>query len=180
MNRRKRAIRQQVEQLLKEKRINAAPVDVEALANSLGIEVKKTSSADDISGFLLRREGVHPVIGINILHHPNRQRFTIGHELGHYVLNHKGELHVDRNMVRLLRDATSSTGEIPEEIEANRFAAELLMPAEFLERDFEDLEGTDFLDDRRMLQLAKRYRVSVQAMTRRLIDEGYISEDIPS
>jgi Zn-dependent peptidase ImmA (M78 family) len=61
-----------------------------------------------------------------------RQRFTIGHELGHLTLHHGHDLILER-LVRLnFRDATSSTANDEEEIEANHFAAELLMPHDFL------------------------------------------------
>src|ERR1039457_3470177 len=82
----------------------------------------------------------------------------------------------DRSIVKL-RSKVSSSGEDQEEVEANRFAAELLMPGELLAKDLETLLLTDFLDERRMQQLAKRYAVSVQAMTNRLISLGYLHPD---
>lgn len=92
-------------------------------------------------------------------------------------------MHVDRSVLRLrntpslrLRNTASSKGEDTEEIEANRFAAELLMPQGFLERDLKEFSITDLHDDRGMQQLAKRYKVSVQAMTTRLGSLGYITE----
>lgn len=174
--RERKKIRDLVATLLKDNGVKEVPVDVEGIAKSLGIEIRKSPTEDDISGFLLRQDEGPAVIGVNILHHPNRQRFTIGHEIGHFVLRHKNGLYVDRSMVKL-RSAASSTGEDPEEVEANRFAAELLMPADFIERDFENAPGMDFLDDRKMMQIAKRYQVSLQAMTRRLIDLGFLSSE---
>jgi len=61
-------------------------------------------------------------------------------------------------------------------VEANGFAAELLMPAEFLSDDLRKLTLTDLLDDRKMQQIAKKYQVSVQAMTNRLVSLGYLPE----
>ena len=54
-----------------------------------------------------------------------------------------------------------------DEIEANGFAAELLMPTEVLERE---LQGTDldYEDDELTRRLANRYEVSLQAMAIRL------------
>ena len=66
-------------------------------------------------------------------------------------------------------------GEDVEEREANLFAAELLMPAAFLK---EDLLGkdVDLIGDSAFLQrLAKKYDVSVQALTFRLANLGYIT-----
>lgn len=61
----------------------------------------------------------------NKIHHQNRQRFTIAHELGHFVLNHgfKVNEHLEVENFK-----TKS----PIEREANIFAAELLMPKQKL------------------------------------------------
>jgi Zn-dependent peptidase ImmA (M78 family) len=160
--------------LLRSGNITSAPVDVESVARRLGILVRRTPTDDDISGFLLRHPGGQAIIGVNTLHHPNRQRFTIAHEIGHFIL-HQQQVHIDRAVVKL-RDRASSQGDDDEEVEANGFAAELLMPVEFLGRDLERLPPTDFHDDRRMQQLAKSYLVSVQAMTNRLVILGFLPE----
>ena len=170
---RRRLIQSEVVELLQRNNITEAPVDVERVAKSVHIAVRRTPSEDDISGFLLRQAG-QAIIGVNTLHHPNRQRFTIAHELGHFVLHQHDEVHIDRAVVKL-RDRTSSKGEDPEEVEANGFAAELLMPEQFLTRDLARLTFTDLLDDRGMQRLAKQYQVSVQAMTNRLVSLGYLS-----
>lgn len=172
---RRRIIRTEVIELLETNLISSAPVDVERIARSLGILVRRTPTDDDISGFLLRDAGGRAVIGVNTMHHPNRQRFTIGHEIGHFILHPEGTMHVDRTVIKL-RDRASSQGEDYEEIEANTFAAELLMPINFLSRDLQRLPPTDFHDDRRMLQLAKNYQVSVQAMTNRLVSLRFLPE----
>ena len=172
---RRRLIQTAVTDLLQKGNINEAPIDVERIARNLNIAVKRTPSEDDISGFLLRHPGGQAIIGVNTLHHPNRQRFTIAHEIGHFVLHQQEEVHVDRSVVKL-RDRASSKGEDPEEVEANGFAAELLMPADLLSGDLARLTFTDLLDDRGMQQLAKRYQVSVQAMTNRLVSLGYLPD----
>lgn len=61
-------------------------VDVEALARTLGIEVKRYAYRKDISG-TLQLYGRDWVIGINDADTMNRQRFTIAHEIGHYVMH---------------------------------------------------------------------------------------------
>ena len=57
-------------------------------------------------------------------------------------------------------------------MEANRFAAELLMPIEFLQADLEKSEF-DLADDSELQTLAKRYGVSLQALAIRLNGLGY-------
>src|SRR6266478_4644622 len=74
---RKRFIRLEVDQLLQRNSIASAPIDVERVARNLKILIRRTPTDDDISGFLLRHPGGQVVIGVNTLHHSNRQRFTI-------------------------------------------------------------------------------------------------------
>jgi len=74
-----------------------------------------------------------------------------------------------------IRDGKSSKAVDPEEMEANRFAAELLMPTEFLVRDIEDLENFD--PESVVALLARRYKVSPQAMRIRLGNFGFMPAD---
>ena len=62
---------------------------------------------------------------------PAQQNFTIAHELGHYVLKHHESAEFKDNYSVLLRN-TGDTPESPMECEANWFAENLLIPADFL------------------------------------------------
>ena len=166
-------ILQTVKSLLERNLVAAPPVNVEAVAARIGVHLRKTPTEDDVSGFLLK-QGPISVIGVNALHHPNRQRFTIAHEIGHFMLDHFDEVHVDKAVIKL-RNEASRKGILKEEVEANRFAAELLMPREFLEKELSRGSLSDLLDDHGMQQLAKRFQVSVQAMSNRLTSLGYIA-----
>lgn len=148
--------------VLKEHDVASAPVPVERIARQLGVRVQYAPLDNDLSGMAHIREGV-VIVGVNSLHAPNRQRFTLAHELGHVVLHRKileDNVHVDRV---LLRDRDSSAGLYREEIEANAFASELLMPAEFLDTM---LGGRQVIldDDEEISTLAKKFRVSESAM----------------
>jgi len=111
---------------------------------------------------------------VNSQHHPNRQRFTIAHELGHLLLHGYRTPHADTQF--RLRDARSSEGSVLEEIQANRFAAELLMPRTMILKAIQrygfqhapanEMEEEQF--DALVSKLAKDYGVSRQAMTIRL------------
>jgi len=69
----------------------------------------------------------------------------------------------------MFRNSHSSDGTDIKEIEANRFAAELLMPEEKLRADIKKKSGIDlFGDEDKLKELAERYQVSEQAMTIRL------------
>lgn len=49
-------------------------------------------AGNDVMGAIdFKGEGSTPVIYINKYNHPNNQKFTLAHELGHYVLNHRDQ-----------------------------------------------------------------------------------------
>jgi len=171
-------IRALVNQLLEELGIQTGPVPVDKVANALGVEVRWEPADPDLSGFLVRDpKDRRAIIGVNSKHHKNRQRFTIGHELGHFLL-HKGEkVHVDsldRAFEVKLRDEDSSTGTDSDEREANLFAAELLMPASFLKEDLANLDTLDLFRQDVLKPLARKYGVSTEALTFRLANLNYI------
>jgi Zn-dependent peptidase ImmA (M78 family) len=112
---------------------------------------------------------------VNSSQHENRQRFTIAHELGHYLLHKGTKLHFDEDFRIDYRDATSSDATKREEVEANGFAAALLMPERILMRDWRRLEPNDKEIPETIRALAKRYRVSHKAMELRLVNLGFIS-----
>ncbi len=161
MEREKRA-----EQLLVKARIDAAPVPVEQVANHLGIKVESTDLGEDCSGVLVRKHN-RAVIGVNWAHHSNRRRFSIAHEIGHFVL-HKDDTYVDKGYRVNFRDLEAGSGTRKEEIEANAFAAALLMPEEWV-RDAFKQQPFDLTEDDSLEALAKKFEVSTQAMTYRLI-----------
>ena len=108
------------------------PVNPEALATAEGIWSSDAGSRTRTSPGILFRDGDHHVIGVNSAHPPVRQRFTIAHELGHRALHPGRELILDVPVRVNLRDKTSSMASDIEEIEANAFAAALLMPQQMI------------------------------------------------
>jgi Zn-dependent peptidase ImmA (M78 family) len=175
MSVRRKHIRTVTEQLLARHQVQSAPVPVEKIARSLGLTVRKEPTEDDLSGFLVRdRKKGTAIIGVNARHHPNRQNFTVAHELGHFLLHEGDAIHVDRRFQVKLRNEESSKGTDLEEKEANLFAAELLMPKSFLEGDLAEIGEFDLDDDATLTKLAKKYGVSTQALTIRLGYLGYV------
>lgn len=162
-------IRELVEDLLKRHGVaQKIPVPIEEIARAEGAELRYMPYDGDLSGMVYRDDD-RTVIGVNSLHHPNRERFTIAHELGH-MLMHKGkEVFVDRKFRINFRDGASAEGIEPEEIDANRFAAEILIPYDMI---VEDLKGQqlDAVDEEEIAKLARKYRVSTQTMTYRIFN----------
>jgi Zn-dependent peptidase ImmA (M78 family) len=140
-------------------------VDVEAVAANLGAHVRYAPYEGDLAGMLIRAGG-DTYIAVNSAHHKNRQRFTTAHECGHLIFHHE-PVFVDRSFSVLRRDENSSTAEDIMEIEANQFAAELLMPIGQLKREL-IANDIDLEDDDQISRIAKRYAVSMQAMSYRI------------
>ena len=109
----------------KDSGINELPIDLEKLVKKLGIRLKEESLDDDISGELYRdqKDGSW-VIVVNSNQTEARKRFTIAHELGHYVL-HRNESDVFEDEIFFRSDEKDLS-----EYQADNFAAELLMPKE--------------------------------------------------
>lgn len=171
---RKRKIRALVQDLLAKHGLTGPSIPVDRIAKALGIRLYIDALEGEISGFAYRAKD-QMVIGVNTWHAPVRQRFTIAHELGHLLLHNFDLLHIDRGFTLRLRSELSGQGTDEEEVEANRFAAELLMPESFLREDLEGLESIDLLDDECVSDLAKKYEVSKQALLIRLATLGYIA-----
>jgi hypothetical protein len=159
-------IRQMISELLEKNRVTAPPVPVEAIVRAEEVSVRY-SDLREISGLAVRKERT-ALIGVNRNHSPGRRRFTLAHEFGHIMLHRGKELRFDKDFRVNLRSGTSSDGTDIEEIEANFFAASLLMPKRFLDDDERTL-SMEIEDPRAIRELAKAYLVSAQAMSTRLL-----------
>lgn len=135
-----------------------APVRVVAIAKDLGIKVYKTMDFDDrISGLIQKDERYGGKSGYAIYangRHPvTRRRFTIAHELGHFYLHREliGDGITDDGLYRSrLRGRFES--------QANRFAANLLMPRKLVWEFI--AQGVDTVEE-----LAEKFEVSKSAMS---------------
>lgn len=174
------SIDSRVEELLLKHQIQNPPVPVKRIAKDEGLMLLESPFPSDVSGALVR-SGKVVAIAVNLSQHTNRQRFTIAHELAHYFLKHtEGEDHLDRKFTILRRDENSSTATDENEIQANYFAACLLMPEQFLRRDVAQLarfNGETVLGESEIFSLSKKYQVSRAAMSYRLVNLGLIDPD---
>ncbi|WP_423973499.1 ImmA/IrrE family metallo-endopeptidase [Kingella oralis] len=140
------------------------PIDVHQIAKNMEVEVQEVShigtSVDNISGSFEIINN-RPVCTIRTSDAFVRQRFTLAHELGHYVLNH-GKAFRDNDAVFSGRYNYDYR-----EVEANTFAAALLMPADAVHEAIVNIPHLT------IGQLADIFNVSHTAMGYRLTNLGY-------
>jgi Zn-dependent peptidase ImmA (M78 family) len=165
------------QKILKQFQIRRIPVPVTEIAQKLGaiVTYHPFDSKDNLSGVLFKEQG-NTKIAVNSSDPPTRQRFTIAHECGHLVLKHKGDMFVDQT-IRLQRDANSGLAIDPLEVEANGFAAELLMPRAWVLREFGKRATPNIKPETLIRELAKAFEVSPKAMEYRLQNLGLLSPD---
>ena len=135
------------------------PVNLHDIANQEYIRVVPIEDSS-LSGCYDVQDN-EPVIKFNIAEHPRRRRFTIAHELGHHFLNHGPAM-------RDSPENLAGQSQDPKEIEANNFAACLLMPESVVRRLIQTGEV------RSITELANRFDVSEIAMQYRLRNLGII------
>ena len=136
-----------------------SPVDIYRLCRDIGVPTeKKPDMRNSLSGYILREPGDKFKIFYNGGHPKTRQRFTVAHELAHYLL-HKDKLGDEYPENVLLR------GGLPNEleVEANQLGAEILMPNEAIDNYTADNNGAMSIPE-----LAEIFHVSTEAMSIRL------------
>ena len=150
--------------LLEKARVTKPPVDVTRLAELCGVMVLYSDFPDSLSGLVFAHDAA-AVIGVNENHHANRQRFSLAHELGHYLLGHhqqsrgyEDRFHIDTT------DGTPPGFDWRAERAANDFAAEVLMPRRLISQAFKKNDDPG--------ALAELFAVSELAMGYRLVNLG--------
>lgn len=149
---------------------NHAPVPVESLPEKLGISFRKAYLAEGISG-MIERLGDSFLITVSAIDPHTRQRFTLAHELGHYIVHRHliGDGIDDDRAYRSTQAGkyhNTLIGPV-EETEANKFAANLLMPADVIDAEWKKQDAKASKKDR-ISSMAALFQVSEQAMKIRL------------
>lgn len=155
---RKLLARSLARKLIKNAGVVTAPVSLQKIIEHLQIErsvkVYKIPLGEAVSGLLVVCKSVddeYASIAFNENHPWCRRRFTLAHEIGHFLLGH----------------ACSGSGfGLHNEKEANVFASELLMPASMIKVDYKKIQN--------LTELCKIYRVSKEAMTIRIMESHLI------
>lgn len=138
-----------------------APVDVVKVAAAFGLNVYAEPLPDGVSGKIVRRPDFGSSSGYSIIVNSSepktRQRFTVAHEIAHFIL-HRAKIGNGIEESTLYRANGMSS---KEETQANRLAAEILMPDHLLLG--ESQKGRQTARD-----MANKFSVSEVAMSIRL------------
>ncbi|TXC70967.1 ImmA/IrrE family metallo-endopeptidase [Sphingomonas ginsenosidivorax] len=126
--------------------------DVTKLAEDAGIIVITLDFGSElIDGFCqYAADGVPPLVFLNAAQPKDRLRFSLAHEVGHLVMHH--------------------TPHPQQEVEANRFASEFLMPSREIKPDFDGHSLTRFMD------LKVYWGVSMQALMYKAWQTGKLTD----
>lgn len=121
----------ELNRVLKEKYKEQIPLPIIALAKDLDLEVFESEDLFEWEAGTLRKKDGRFIIYVNAKHYPARQRFTIAHQIGHYLMHGKK----DQERMDLVKYLES--GLVPENytgmdyenmFEAYKFALNLLLP----------------------------------------------------
>lgn len=130
------------------------PVDIEAIARGMGLRIEYTYLREGVSGMVRARPDEIPTIYVDRDENPARQRFTIAHELGHFV-ERSNQGKADFAFI----DERGTKYDL-HEFYADEFAGNLLMPRSEIQR----LRARGETN----VQMASHFGVSVPAMVKRL------------
>jgi Zn-dependent peptidase ImmA (M78 family) len=160
--------------------VGTIPVNIERLIKGQGIYLNKNAKPDEIGALNgarrtsngevigeIRRDGDGYQILILGSDHYYRKRFTMAHELGHFIL-HKNKL----DKLRIISDSDRYQAEgitSEEEAEANEFAANILMPEDKIREIFAETMANQQKDESKTVEeMSKMFQVSPKAMKLRL------------
>ena len=149
--------------LLKSAKITGAPVVlnivIKLVPKSYNLVIRGTKNPDHIPkgcDAFTYKDDTMTTIGYDERVAPVRQKFSVAHELGHLYMGHMhGSSSIDINSAN------------HDEIEANRFAAQLIMPPDLLRKDIKS-------GMKDVKELAKHYVVSEEALWWQISNSGLL------
>ena len=157
-------IERRAKEILVQHGLYAVPVDPVNLASKLGITVHNAKFADNSLAGLIAKRGDHAQILVEQSDPPYRKRFSIAHELGHHFMHLPNDGQIVDKRVDMFREKQPTAAAWSEqrnrEIEANWFAAALLMP--------EELVRERWAENPSVIVLARLFNVSEEAMGYRI------------
>lgn len=135
------------------------PFSLEAVCDVLEIDVMYTPDLEEqgISGMIVKRKHERPKVYVNAQDSPNRQRFTLAHEVGHFV-----ERMTEAKDREFSFTDRRGGGYDLHEFYADQFAGALLMPKDSV------AEISPSFDYRDALSVSLNFDVSFSAASKRL------------
>ena len=162
-----------VEKVFNDTELRSIPVKIIPIVKYYGFSVFRANMPDNESGYIIvSKEVVEPfnankVIVYNANHSNKRNRFTVAHELAHYIFHSDEEIYAHRD--------SGDSG--IEEINANSFASALLMPKKEISASVKEAKN-DFWgsapNEYIISRIADEFNVSEQAAEIRLRKLGQI------
>jgi len=133
------------------------PIPVKEIAEFYGFEIYELKTLNKHQRAIKHdiHEEKRKLIGVNASYHRHNQRFSIGHELGHYFLEHPAEEDCDDEQIRIFNR------------EADEFSAELLIPLDLLKQKLIELRDAS--------AVAKLFDVSEQALWIKISSQRLLS-----
>ena len=146
--------------VIKEHSLLEPPINVVKLAKELGYQVHKANFKNENISGAVKFTNIDDNKGVIYLKWTDaslRKRFTLAHEIGHCIMHRKKYPAGLMESINMFRNPENHS---PEEIQANAFAAELLMPSDMVKAMWDKWGSTEILAD--------IFKVSLSAMSYRL------------
>lgn len=155
------------DEIIKQNSQLSFPVPLEEIASAVGISEIQKKPLDGLEGALVANpEKSAGIILVNSQSRHHRQRFTLGHELGHFMLPRHG--HQMKCGIDDLKTSEKNTLSISQriELEANQFSANLLMP-QALFKKYPGYRGAPSMEQ--LIKQASDFDVSFEACAQRYV-----------
>lgn len=121
---------------------------------------------EELNGFegkFMSLEDTSIIIVDNKIRNEGRRRFTIAHELGHYIL------HREKNYIKCSsNDMNDWTGKKEIETEANYFASEILMPSQI----FQKCSSKEKFSKSFLIHLTEEFNTSITSTALKFVEVG--------
>jgi len=155
-------VREKARKTLKDAGQNSVPVDLEKVCEYLGFRYIEVQNFPTSLSALCIEQGGMKYAAVNASHHPHRKRFSLAHELGHWVLGHtRSYARPDVSIDNPPEPEDIIKNNAIEESEANEFAGELLVPLAQLKKHLSQTPDIE--------KLAAIFNVSTQDISIRLL-----------
>lgn len=144
------------------------PINLNKICENLNIKIKH-KPLKEADGYFILKDGLKIIALKDSLKNTARERFTIAHELGHYLL----PSHDCKVLCKFKSDDYIAKNRYSEkEKEADSFAAQLLMPDIFIKETLEKIMPSDINE---ILEISNQYNVSLTSLLCKYIDINYES-----